>query len=50
MIIVHHLILIIKKNNFLVLGEGPTQGINDSTSAAGKKLVLNLVKQIPNFA
>ena len=26
-----------RKNNFLVLGEGPTQGINDSTGAAGKK-------------
>ena len=26
------------KNNFLVLAEGPTQGINDSTGAAEKKL------------
>ena len=24
-------------NNFLVLGEGPTDGINDSSGAAGKK-------------
>ena len=31
-----HLILIIKKKNFLVLGEGPTDGINDSTGAAEK--------------
>ena len=38
------------KNNFLVLGEGPTQGINDSTGAAEKKLVLTLVKETQNFA
>ena len=38
------------KNNFLVFGEGPTQGINDSTGAAEKKIVLTLVKQIQNFA
>ena len=28
-----------QKNNFLVLGEGPTQGINDSTGAAEKKSI-----------
>ena len=39
-----------RKNNFLVLGEGPTQGINDSTGSAEKNLVLILVKQIQNFA
>ena len=39
-----------RKHNFLVLGEGPTQGIDDSTGSAGKKIVLNLVKQIQNFA
>ena len=50
LILVHYLILIIKKNNFLVLGEGPTQGINDSTGATEKKLILTLVKQIQNFA
>ena len=38
------------KKNFLVLGEGPTDGINDSTDAAEKKVVLNLVKQRQNFA
>ena len=27
-----------RKNNFLVLGEGPTQDINDSTGAAEKKI------------
>ena len=37
LIIICHLILIIEKNNFFVLGEGPTQGINDSTGAAEKK-------------
>ena len=37
------------KNNFLVLGEGPTFTINGSTGAAKKK-VLTLVKQIQNFA
>ena len=39
-----------RKNNFLVLGEGPTQGINDSTGSAEKNLVKILVKQIQNFA
>ena len=38
-----------QKNNFLVFGAGLTQGINDSTGAAGKKLVLTLVKKIQNF-
>ena len=33
-----------RKNNFLELGEGPTQGINNSTGSAEKKLVLILVK------
>ena len=34
---VHHIILRIKKNNLLVLGEGLTDGINDSTGASEKK-------------
>ena len=38
LIIVYHLVLIIKKNNFLVLGKGPTQEINDSTGAAEKEI------------
>ena len=42
LIILHHLILIIKKDNFLILGEGQTGGINDKTGAAKKKLALNL--------
>ena len=36
-IILNYFILIIKKKNFfLVLGEGPTDGINISTGAAEK--------------
>ena len=39
------------KNRFLVLGKEPTEGINGSVGTAKKiKLVLNLVKQIQNFA
>ena len=38
LIIVYHLVLIIKKNNFSVLGKGPTQEINDSTGAAEKEI------------
>ena len=34
------------KNNFSVLGEGPTIGIDDSTGAEEKNLVLTLVNQI----
>ena len=37
------------KNDFLVLGERTTEGINGSVGAAEKKLVLTLVKQIQNF-
>ena len=32
------------KNNFLVLGEGPTQGINGGTSSAEKKFSINVSK------
>ena len=39
-----------RKNNFLVLGERPTDDINNSTGAAEKKLRLTLLKQIQNFA
>ena len=35
----HHLILIIKNVTFLGLGEGPNDGINDSTGAARKKII-----------
>ena len=38
------------KNNFLVLGKGPTEGNNGGVCAAEKKIVLTLVKQIQNFA
>ena len=37
LIIVHRLILIIKKNNFSVSGEDPIADINDGTGAAGKR-------------
>ena len=40
----HHLILIIKNVTFLGLGEGPNDGINDSTGAAGKKIIINFGK------
>ena len=39
-----------RKKNFLVLGEGVTQGINNKTGAAENHLELTLVKQIQNFA
>ena len=39
-----------RKNNFLVLGKGPTQGINDSTGVVEKNSVLFLVKLMQNFA
>ena len=39
-----------RKNNFLVLGEGLTQGVNGSTDAAEKIIVLTLVKQMQNSA
>ena len=39
-----------RKNNVLVTGEGPTQGISDSTGSAGKNLVLTLVEKIQIFA
>ena len=51
LVIIYHLILTDNwKSNFSVLGKGPTQGINDSTGSAEKKLVLTLVKQIQKFA
>ena len=37
------------KNNFLVLGEGPTQGINDSTGVAEKKISINFSKANTKF-
>ena len=49
LIIPHHLIPVTKKNKFLALDEGPSEGINDSLGAAEKKKVLTLVKQRQNF-
>ena len=37
------------KSNNLILGEGTTSGINDSTGEAEEKLVLASVKQIQKF-
>ena len=37
------------KNDFLILGEGDTFGINGSFGAPEKKLILILVKQRQNF-
>ena len=45
---VHHLILIIKKN-FLLLGDGPTDGFNDSTGAAEKTFRINFSKAKAKF-
>ena len=42
--------LTIAKNNFLILGLGPTFGVNGSFGSPEKKLVLLLLKQIQNFA
>ena len=42
--------LTISKNNFLILGKGPTFGINWSFGSPEKKKVLILLKQIQNFA
>ena len=49
LMVVHHLMLIIEKIK-LVLCKVPSDGINDSTGAAEKELVLILIKQIQNFA
>ena len=49
LIIMHHLILIIKKNVFLILGEGDTFGINGIFGPTEKSLVLILVKQRKSF-
>ena len=38
-----------QKNRFLVLGGGPTEGINDSVGAAEKSLILTSVKQRQHF-
>ena len=38
-----------RNNNFLILGEGPTYGINGSFGPPKKSLVLILLKQTQNF-
>ena len=49
LVIAHHLIVTFAKNNFLILGECPIYGINGSFGSSEKKLVLMLLKKIPNF-
>ena len=39
-----------RKNNFLILGKGLTFGINGSFGTPEKKIGINLLKQLPNFA
>ena len=38
------------KNNFLILGLGPTFGINKSFGSLEKKISINFTKKILNFA
>ena len=38
------------KNNFLILGLGPTFGINESFGSLEKKISINFTKKILNFA
>ena len=47
--ILHHLILIIEKNNSLILGEGPTDDINDSTGLAERKFIIKFRKGNTKF-
>ena len=49
LIIIYHLMLTIKKMIFLVLGEGPTFGINGSFGSPEKKFSINLSKANTNF-
>ena len=41
LVIVNHLILTIENNDFLILGEGPTYGINGSFGSQEKKVSIN---------
>ena len=47
LIIVNH--LIVTKNNFLVLREGPTDGINDRIGATEQKFGINFTKAKTKF-
>ena len=49
LIIVHHLILIIARITFLMLGLGPTYGINGSFGAPEKKFSFNFTKSNAKF-
>ena len=50
LIIVHHLILTIEKNNFSVLDEGPTDDVNNSTDTTEKRFRINFSKAKTKFA
>ena len=49
LIIVYHLIMIIEKIIFLILGEGSTLELMEALVHKRKNLVLILLKQIQNF-
>ena len=49
LIIVHHLIMIIEKIIFLILGEGSTLELMEALVHKRKNLVLILLEQIQNF-
>ena len=49
LIIVHHLIMIIEKIIFLILGEGSTLELMEALVHKRKNLVLILLKQTQNF-
>ena len=42
----HLYLLIIKKKDILILGKGPTQGLDDTTLAAETQYSINLQDQI----
>ena len=44
LIVVHHHMLKIAKNNFLIIGLGPTYGINGKFGSAEKKCSINFTK------
>ena len=50
LIIVHDLILIIQKNNLLVLCERPVDGVSGKTDEVEKKFVFTSVTQRQDFA
>ena len=49
LIIVHHIVLTIARTIFLVLGEGPTFGINASFGSAKKTFSINFSRENTKF-